>query len=103
MQEFISYKAIRKSIKVIKVNPYYTSKICSKCGQIGSRSKGFFTCHCGYSLNADLNGAINIASKHHSKADGVSVVVTQPRIQTDELKGSLRTIESEVMDKIPLL
>jgi len=99
LQQFIEYKAIRNGIRVIKVSPYHTSKICSKCGTIGSRSKGFFTCHCGYSLNADLNGAINIASKHHSISDGVSVVVTKPYIRTDELEGSARTIESEVMDK----
>lgn len=104
LQSFISYKAIPKGIKTVKVSPYMTSQICSKCRQIGTRSKGFFCCsHCGYSLNADLNGAINIASKHHSKTDDVSVVVTRPYIQTDEHKGSLRTIECEVMDKSPTL
>jgi len=103
LQEFISYKAIRKGIKVIKVNPHHTSKTCSKCGQIGSRSKGFFICHCGYSLNADLNGAINIASKHHSKADGVSVSVTKPNIQSDDVKGTVSATATELMDKSPHL
>ena len=102
LQNFITYKAVREGIKVIKVNPYHTSQICSKCGQIGSRSKGFFSCHCGYSLNADLNGAINIASKHHSKSDGVSVTVTSPYIQSDDVKGQLTTA-TELMDKSPHL
>lgn len=99
LQEFITYKAIRKGIRVIKVSPYRTSKTCSRCGELGSRSKGFFVCsHCGYSLNADLNASFNLA-KHHSMSDGASVAVTQPNIQADELEGSLRTTDSEAMDK----
>ena len=103
LQNFITYKAQRQGIKVIKVSPYHTSQICSKCGSLGSRSKGFFKClHCNYSLNADLNGAINIASKHHSKADGVSALVTEPHIQSDDVKGLLTTA-TELMDKSPHL
>lgn len=103
LQRFIAYKAIRRGIKVTKVSPYHTSQICSKCGQLGSRSKGFFKClHCGYSLNADLNASYNLA-KHHSMADCVSVPVTAPDIQADEHKGSLRAIEYEAMDKSPHL
>ena len=121
LQNFIEYKAVRKGIRVIKVSPYNTSQTCSKCSSIGSRSKGFFICsHCGYSLNADLNASYNLA-KQHSNADvvlekaklfrdtgnqrfpRVSAAVTQPHIQANELEGSLRTIESEVMDKSQLL
>jgi len=103
LQNFIEYKAVRKGIRVVKVSPYNTSKTCSKCSSIGSRSKGFFICsHCGYSLNADLNASYNLA-KQHSNADVVLAAVTQPHIQANELEGSLRTIESEVMDKSPLL
>lgn len=76
LQNFISYKAKRAGIKII----YHTSQLCSKCGSLGSRSKCFFACHCGYSLNADLNASFNLA-KHHSIADGVLVAVTQPNIQ----------------------
>ena len=82
LQRFIEYKGTINGKRIIKVNPYYTSKSCSRCGNIGSRSKSFFVCsHCGYSLNADLNASFNLA-KHHSIADGVSVVVTQPYIQS---------------------
>ena len=101
LQNFIKYKAEREGIKVIKVSPYLTSQTCSRCGQIGSRSKGFFVCHCGYSLNADLNASFNLA-KHHSKADGVSAFVTKPYIQSDDAKGLLTTA-TELMDKSPLL
>ena len=99
LQQFITYKANLKGIRVIKVSPYHTSQICHRCGNLGSRSKGFFVCsHCGYSLNADLNASKNLA-KHHSISDDVLATVTLPYIQTDELEGSLRTTESEVMDK----
>src|SRR3989344_4606592 len=101
LQSFIKYKATQRGIKVIKVSPHLTSQTCSHCGQIGSRSKGFFTCsHCGYSLNADLNASYNLA-KHHSKADGVSASVTKPNIQSDEHKASSSGIACELMDKSP--
>ncbi|MFH1332076.1 MAG: transposase [archaeon] len=98
LQSFIEYKALQKGIRVIRVSPYLTSQICSRCGELGSRSKGFFKClHCGCSLNADLNASFNLA-KHHSKSDGVSASVTMPNIQSDEHKGSSRAIACELMD-----
>jgi len=103
LQQFIEYKALIRGIKVIKVSPYLTSQLCSKCGQLGSRSKGFFVCnHCGYSLNSDLNASYNLA-KHHSKSDGVLASVTKPHIQGDDVKGSSRAIATELMDKSPHL
>tara|TARA_Y100000310_G_scaffold147492_1_gene146755 strand:+ start:2081 stop:3259 length:1179 start_codon:yes stop_codon:yes gene_type:complete len=112
LQSFIQYKAERKGIGIVKVSPYMTSQTCSNCGQIGSRSKGFFICsHCGYSLNADLNASFNLA-KHHSKPDGVllqdtgnrrfprvSVAVTQLNVSDDDVKGLLTTA-TEFRDKI---
>jgi len=90
---------MQKGINVVKVNPYHTSQICSKCGQIGSRSKGFFVCsHCGYSLNADLNASFNLA-KYHSISDGVSGSVTNPYIQSDDVKGTYCATATELMDK----
>lgn len=99
LQSFIEYKGIINGKKIIKVSPYHTSKSCSRCGELGSRSKSFFVCsHCGYSLNADLNASFNLA-KHHSIADGVSVAVTQPHVQSYEHKGSSSAIACEPMDK----
>jgi len=104
LQRFIEYKGIMNGKRIIKINPYHTSKSCSRCGKIGSRSKSFFVCsHCGYSLNADLNGAINIASKHHSMSDDVSATVTLPHIKAYEHKGTSRAIACEVIDKSPRL
>jgi len=47
-----------------------------------------------------LNASYNLA-KHHSIADGVSVDVTQPSIQSYDSKGTfLNTTADELMDKI---
>jgi putative transposase len=51
-------------IKVIPVNEAYTSHTCSLCGEVhdsGRVFRGLFKCpHTGRTINADLNGAINI-------------------------------------------
>ncbi|MBU2559224.1 MAG: transposase [Bacteroidetes bacterium] len=64
---FIAYKARLNGISVIFVNPRNTSRTCSKCGYISKsnrKSQSVFVCqHCGFSINADINGAINIASR----------------------------------------
>ena len=112
LHSFITYKAMQSGIRVIKVNPYHTSQLCSHCGELSSRSKGFFVCsHCNYSLNSDLNASHNLA-KHHSISDGVplrdagnlrfpciSVAVTQPYIQSDDVKGTFCATATELMDK----
>lgn len=100
LHSFITYKAQRQGIRIIKVSPYHTSQTCSRCSSIGSRSKGFFVCHdCKYSLNADLNASYNLA-KYHSMTDGVLGSVTNPYIQMDDFKGVLpNTIANDIMDK----
>ena len=80
LQNFITYKANRNGISVIKVNPFHTSQRCSRCGNLGSRIKHLFTClHCNYSLNSDLNASFNLA-KHPAICKGVSASVTEPYI-----------------------
>ena len=85
LQKFIEYKANQKGIGVIKVNPYNTSKMCSKCESTNTkRQRSFIKClGCGYSLNADLNASYNLA-KHHSISDGVSDFVNNPHISNDD-------------------
>lgn len=65
LQKDIDYKAKRVGIKVVKVDPYHTSQICSECGHYeeGQRkSQSQFVCaKCGVELNADHNAAVNIA------------------------------------------
>src|SRR3990167_474936 len=100
LQSFIQYKAERKGIEFVKVRPNYTSQICSKCGKIGSRSGSSFVCHCGFSLNADLNSARNLASPMLEKRQAN---ITSPHIHSDEHERVLNSIDCEVMDKYPAL
>ena len=100
LQTFIEYKGNMKGIEVVRVAPNYTSQICSKCGELGSRCGSSFVCHCGYSLNADLNASQNLASPMLEKRQ---VAITQPYISTDEHEGILNPIECEVRDKYPSL
>lgn len=69
LQQFITYKAEKYNIEVIKINPKYTSQTCSKCGYKdknnrpkGNKGQAYFKCgECGYEENADFNAAVNIA------------------------------------------
>ena len=66
---FLSYKCIKFGVKLVVVNPAYTSRTCHDCLHIhpelgkSYRSGKSFRCgHCGWSGDADLNGAINISA-----------------------------------------
>ena len=54
--------------RVEKISPAYTSQRCSECGPVDARSResqARFACtSCGYSCNADVNAARNIAAGH---------------------------------------
>lgn len=68
LQQKIEYKAKEYGIEVIKINPKYTSKRCSKCGCIHvenrdcKNNQAKFECKiCGHKENADINASKNIA------------------------------------------
>jgi putative transposase len=67
LSNFICYKAAIKGIPVIKVDPRNTSITCPKCGNIDKnnrKSQSEFICNiCGFSGNADIITAINIAAR----------------------------------------
>jgi putative transposase len=60
--------------RVERINPALTSQRCSACGRVdrGSReSQAVFRCTaCGFTANADVNAAINIAAGHAVTARG---------------------------------
>ena len=65
---FLTYKCIKFGVKLVLVNPAYTSQTCHNCLHIhpvqgkSYRSGKSFSCgYCSWSGDADLNGAINIS------------------------------------------
>lgn len=55
-----------KSLQIMYVDPRYTSKICSKCGDFGVTDENrMFFCEKCYTkgINRDINAAVNIAKK----------------------------------------
>ena len=72
LQQFIEYKAMNLGLKVIYINPRYTSQTCSKCGYIATNNRNkklhIFKCKaCGYTLNDDLIAAKNIQHKGYNE------------------------------------
>jgi putative transposase len=60
---YTSYKAESAGRKVILVNPYNTSQMCSKCGTLVEKDISVRTHNCtfcGLSIDRDLNASINI-------------------------------------------
>jgi len=72
LRAFVDYKALAAGVEVVTVDPRYTSQACSRCLHLGSRpNQSSFRCgHCGLRLNADLNGARNVALRHDLVATG---------------------------------
>lgn len=50
------------AVQVIKVNPKYTSQMCSGCGAVAKKelSDRWHSCSCGCELDRDVNAAVNI-------------------------------------------
>jgi transposase len=64
--------------RVERVSPAFTSQCCSVCGHVGAesrKSQALFRCvACGYTNNADLNAARNIAAGRVVTARGGPVL-----------------------------
>lgn len=73
LRNFIQYKSQLHGVRVYIVDPRNTSKECSMCGYIDKNNRKtqseFLCLKCGYTENADINAAKNIARR---------VVVNQP-------------------------
>jgi len=61
LQDFVAYKAEAAGLRVVYIDPAYTSQTCSRCGAIGTRERHCFSCSCGARRHADVNAAANIA------------------------------------------
>ena len=61
-RRFVETSSLTKT-KIVKVDPGYTSKSCSECGEDGDRKWGIFTClntECGHKDHDDANASKNI-------------------------------------------
>ena len=66
---FLAYKAIKFGVKLVLIDPRYTSQTCHQClhihptkGQSYRSGKNYRCGHCGWHGDADLNGAKNIST-----------------------------------------
>jgi len=85
-----------ESYRVVAVGEHYTSKTCSRCfsKNITRSSQGRFVCHeCNYELNADLNGARNIAKRLISYALEPVGKFKEKNILLDTLSGDFQSLE----------
>ncbi|MFC5406452.1 RNA-guided endonuclease InsQ/TnpB family protein [Cohnella soli] len=71
LQRFIAYKAALAGIRVIEVNPAYTSQTCPICGKRNKAIDRMYRCSCGFHAHRDRVGAINIMRQ--PVADGNSL------------------------------
>lgn len=94
LQQKIEKKAKEHGIKIVKVNPAYTSQRCNQCGFIHKNVKQkywrptqeTFKCiNCSYVTNADVNAARNIALK-----DIGEIVREQLKMQEKALQNTLK-------------
>ncbi|MCM3387188.1 RNA-guided endonuclease TnpB family protein [Ureibacillus chungkukjangi] len=93
LQQYITYKAEEKGIKVIKVDPKYTSARCNKCGHIHIGNKDnwrpnqetFHCQNCNHKVNADVNAARNIAMK-----DIENIIKQQLKVQEKHSKHAMK-------------
>ena len=64
IREVLSYKCALAGVRLVAVNPAFTSQTCPQCGHVaaGNReSQAVFHCvNCGHEDNADINAARNI-------------------------------------------
>lgn len=68
LDKSIKWKALQKNVKIININPAYTSQICNICDNFGIRSGESFACKCCQNkMDADVNAAHNIRKRKNIK------------------------------------
>ncbi len=84
LQKFIEYKALAKGIRVVYVNPAYTSKTCSVCHNLETiRHSGFVECKvCGHKSDSDFGASKNIAQLYQRNM--CRATVTKPIFSCDD-------------------
>ncbi|MCT8348153.1 transposase, partial [Photorhabdus temperata] len=93
MRRQLEYKQRWRGGQVLAVPPAYTSQRCACCGHTAKEnrlSQSKFVCQvCGYTANADVNGARNIlAAGHAVLACGGTVQSGRPSKQEPDAERS---------------
>ncbi|ADI32307.1 RNA-guided endonuclease InsQ/TnpB family protein [Staphylothermus hellenicus] len=91
LQSIIEYKAKLKGIKVVYVDPSYTSSLCPICrGKLSPNGHRVLKCmRCGFEADRDIIGSLNIRLKA-LKMWGVSVPPESPSMKPE--RGRLAVI-----------
>src|SRR5438105_2076538 len=79
LQEQIEYKALQEGLRVVYVNPAYSSKLCLECGSLGTRNKNRFTCSCGNRQHSDLYACEKLC-RFAQSADCATAFVNTPMV-----------------------
>lgn len=86
LREFISYKARQAGVRMVAVDPRYTSRACPVCGCVDKRnrrSQAEFCCvSCGHMAPADVNAAINI----RERAAVIQPMVSSLRVEAQAVR-----------------
>ncbi len=72
LKQRLADKAVEAGRQVVLVNPSYTSKTCSSCGELFeglSLADRWIECSCGLSVDRDVNAALNIKRAGHVRWD----------------------------------
>jgi putative transposase len=92
LTRFIEYKALQEGIIVVQANEEYTSKACSKCGELAKRPRqDLIVCPHGHMMNADINACRNLIKRFigHWLVNGA--VLRPPKTSpTDNLSPMMR-------------
>ncbi len=77
---FATYKAVMAGARVVRVNPAYTTQICSVCGQKVPKTLAdrIHKCpNCGVELDRDYNASVNILKRGFTHLTGGRVGATR--------------------------
>lgn len=103
----LEYKTRLAGVKLIRVNPAYTSQTCSRCGYVAKENRenqaDFHCGKCGLTMNADVNAATNILSRglreedpHDSLDDGVGHTPGGGTSDVDAVMNRIDAVPDEV-------
>ena len=87
--QMLAYKTRLAGITIIQLSERDTSRTCSVCGCLNARSRvhrGLYIClECGATINADVNGAVNILYKYLQGLDDSDESSTGVPVRVGEL------------------